>query len=78
MFKDAPIVQEAIKKWGSEEALVQAIGEQVIENKGEVIAHLGVVDRTIMVGDIPIRIAGIQGVIVLPEFRRKYTQFIIE
>ena len=35
MFRDAPIVQEAIKKWGSEEALVQAIGEQVVEQKGE-------------------------------------------
>jgi len=35
-FKDAPIVQEAIKKWGSEEALVQAIGEQVVKQKGEV------------------------------------------
>ena len=36
MFRNAPIVQEAIKKWGSEEALVQAIGEQVVEQKGEV------------------------------------------
>ena len=34
-FRDTPIVQEAIKKWGSEEALVQAIGEQVVEQKGE-------------------------------------------
>ena len=36
MFRDAPIVQEAIKKWGSEEKLVQAIGEQVVTQKGEV------------------------------------------
>ena len=35
-FRDTPIVQEAIKKWGGEEALVQAIGEQVIKQKGEV------------------------------------------
>jgi len=35
-FKNTPIVQEAIKKWGSEEALVQAIGEQVVKQKGEV------------------------------------------
>jgi len=35
MFRDAPIVKEAIKKWGSEEALVQAIGEQVVKQKGE-------------------------------------------
>ena len=34
-FRDTPIVQEAIKKWGGEEALVQAIGEQVVKQKGE-------------------------------------------
>lgn len=34
-FRDTPLVQEAIKKWGSEEALVQAIGEQVVKQKGE-------------------------------------------
>lgn len=33
-FRDTPIVQEAIKKWGNEEALVQAIGEQVVSKKG--------------------------------------------
>lgn len=31
----SPIVQEAIKKWGSEEALVQAIGEQAYDQDGE-------------------------------------------
>lgn len=34
-FRDTPIVQEGIKKWGSEEALVQSIGEQVVKQKGE-------------------------------------------
>jgi len=34
-FRNTPIVQEGIKKWGSEEALVQAIGEQVVKQKGE-------------------------------------------
>ncbi len=34
-FRNTPIVQEAIKKWGSEEALVQAIGERVVKQKGE-------------------------------------------
>lgn len=34
-YRNTPIVQEAIKKWGSEEALVQAIGEQVVAQKGE-------------------------------------------
>jgi hypothetical protein len=33
--RDTPLVQEAIKKWGSEEALVQAIGEQAVKQKGE-------------------------------------------
>jgi len=34
-FRNTPIVQEAIKKWGSEEKLVQTIGEQVVVQKGE-------------------------------------------
>jgi sulfur carrier protein ThiS len=34
-FRNTPIVQEAIKRFGSEEALVQAIGEQVVKQKGE-------------------------------------------
>ena len=34
-FKNATIVKEAIAKWGSEEALVQSIGEQVVKQKGE-------------------------------------------
>lgn len=33
--RNSPIVQEAIKKWGSEENLVQAIGEQAVKQKGE-------------------------------------------
>ena len=37
-FRDTPIVQEGIKRWGSEEALVQSIGEQVVERKGEALA----------------------------------------
>ena len=35
MFRDTPIVQEGIKRFGSEEKLVQAIGEQVVQQKGE-------------------------------------------
>jgi hypothetical protein len=34
-YRNTPIVQEAIKKWGSEEVLVQSIGEQVVKQKGE-------------------------------------------
>jgi hypothetical protein len=33
--RNTPIVQEAIKKWGTEEKLVQSIGEQVVKQKGE-------------------------------------------
>ena len=33
-FRDTPVVQAAIKKWGSEEALVQAIGEQSVKQEG--------------------------------------------
>lgn len=34
-FRNTPLVQEGILKWGSEEALVQSIGEQVVAQKGE-------------------------------------------
>ena len=34
-FRNTDIVKEGIKKFGSEEALVQAIGEQAVEQKGE-------------------------------------------
>jgi len=34
-FRDTPIVQEGIKRFGGEEALVQAIGEQVVAQEGE-------------------------------------------
>ena len=34
-FRGSKIVQEGIKRFGSEEALVQAIGEQVVKQKGE-------------------------------------------
>jgi hypothetical protein len=37
MFANTPIVKAAISKWGSEEALVQAIGEQVVTQKGEAL-----------------------------------------
>ena len=34
-FRNTPLVQEAIRQWGSEEALVQAIGEQAVVQKGK-------------------------------------------
>ncbi len=37
MFKDTPIVQEAIKRYGTVEKLVQAIGEQVVKQNGEAL-----------------------------------------
>jgi GNAT superfamily N-acetyltransferase len=43
----------------------------VLEHDGEVIAHVGVVDRVITAGGHELRAAGIQNVFVLPEFRRR-------
>ena len=44
----------------------------IIEEDGKVPAHVGIVDRTILVsGDTRIRVAGIQNVFVLPEGRSK-------
>jgi GNAT superfamily N-acetyltransferase len=34
-----------------------------------VVAHVGVVQRTITVGETPLRVAGVQNVFVLPEYR---------
>ena len=36
-FRNTPMVKQAISQWGSEEALVQAIGEQVVAQKGEAL-----------------------------------------
>ena len=36
-FRDNEIVQEGIRRFGGEEALVQAIGEQVVAQKGEAL-----------------------------------------
>lgn len=41
------------------------------EENNRIISHIGVVDRKIRVGDNVVRIAGIQNVFVLPEFRGK-------
>jgi len=38
---------------------------------GRVIAHVGIVDRTITAGGQPVRVAGIQNVFVVPEGRGK-------
>ena len=34
-YRETALVKEAVKKWGSEEALVQAIGEQSVKQKGD-------------------------------------------
>ena len=41
----------------------------VIDDGPTVLAHVGVVDRSIRVGPTPIRVAGVQNVYVLPEAR---------
>jgi len=42
------------------------------DDSGEIIAHAGIIDRTIEVNDQHIRIAGAQNVFVLPEYRGKH------
>lgn len=39
------------------------------EENNRIISHIGVVDRNIRIGDKVIRVAGMQNVFVLPEFR---------
>jgi len=41
----------------------------LLQKAGVVIAHLAVIDRIIKVAEEPLRIAGIHGVCVLPEYR---------
>ena len=41
----------------------------VREDGGTVIAHAGVVERTIRVGEEAVRVAGVQNVFVLPDYR---------
>jgi GNAT superfamily N-acetyltransferase len=41
----------------------------ILDHEGEVIGHVGVVDRVIKVGETALRVAGIQNVFLLPEFR---------
>lgn len=41
----------------------------VVEEAGEVIAHVGVVDRTVRIADSPVRVAGVMNVFVLPSRR---------
>jgi GNAT superfamily N-acetyltransferase len=43
----------------------------MLEENGQIAAHLGVVDRVITVGETPLRVAGIQNVFVRPEYRGK-------
>ena len=41
----------------------------IIEDTGKVVAHVGVVDRTVRIDDSPVRAAGIMNVFVLPSHR---------
>ena len=41
----------------------------LIEHDGKVIAHVGIVDRTIRLDGEPVRVAGVQNVFVRPEHR---------
>lgn len=41
----------------------------LLERDGRVITHVGVVQRTVSVGGMDVRVAGVQNVFVLPEYR---------
>jgi GNAT superfamily N-acetyltransferase len=41
----------------------------IVEDAGMVVAHVGIIDRVIKAGNRQLRIAGIQNVFVLPEYR---------
>lgn len=40
-----------------------------IEDDGSVISHAGVVDRSVLIGETSVRVAGVQNVCVLPDYR---------
>ncbi len=44
----------------------------IVEHHDQVIAHVGIVERKILVGNEHIRAAGIQNVLVVPEYRKKH------
>lgn len=41
----------------------------IIEDSGRIVAHVGIIDRVIKAGNRQLRVAGIQNVFVLPEYR---------
>ena len=41
------------------------------EESNRIISHVGVIDRNIRIGDQMVRVAGMQNIFVLPEFRGK-------
>jgi len=41
----------------------------IMEDAGKVVAHVGIIDRVIRAGNQKLRVAGIQNVFVLPEYR---------
>ena len=41
----------------------------ICHEAGRVVSHVGVVERTITVGGAPLRVAGVESVYVLPEYR---------
>jgi len=47
----------------------------LIEHEGLVVAHVAVIDRTILVGDQALRVAGVGNVFTLPEYRGKGLYF---
>ncbi|MCL5102717.1 MAG: GNAT family N-acetyltransferase [Armatimonadetes bacterium] len=48
---------------------VASVWSVVLRDRDAVAAHVGVVDRVVLVGDTRLRVAGIQNVFVLPAYR---------
>jgi predicted N-acetyltransferase YhbS len=44
----------------------------IVEHEGQVVAHVGIVERKIRVGDEDVLVAGVMGVLVVPEHRKKH------
>jgi GNAT superfamily N-acetyltransferase len=64
-FPDDAEIYRQTRGWHGAVPAYTVIGREA----GRVVAHVGVVDRTITVGGTPLRVAGVESVYVLPEYR---------
>lgn len=66
-FPDDRVVYSNTRAWHNS----VPVWSLYLEENGRLILHVGVIDRSISIGDRLVRVAGIQNVFVLPEFRGK-------